>query len=72
MGTSGAASSEHGEIARRIAKPFLLLVGGVVLFVDHDQREMRHRGEHGRAGADDDPRLTGVRRAPGVAPLAHP
>ena len=68
-GYARAASSEYGEIARRIAKPFLLLVGAVMFFIDHDEGEIRHGGEHGGAGADDDPRLTGVRCAPGVAPL---
>ena len=66
----GALRAPDGEIARRIAKPFMLLIGGVVLLVDHDEPEVRQRGEHRRAGADDDSRLPAVRRAPGIAAQA--
>ena len=58
------------QIARRVAEAFLLLVGGVVLLIDHDEAELVERGEYRRAGADDDPRLTPMGGAPGVAALA--
>ena len=47
----------------------LLLVGGVVLLVHDDEPEVGHRGEDGRAGADDDPRLPRPDALALVAPL---
>ena len=70
MGTCAPLRAQHGEIARRIAKSFVLLVRGVVLLVDDDERELRQRREHRRARSDDDARLAAVRRAPGVAALS--
>ena len=34
------------QIAGRVARTFLLFVTGVVLFIDHDEFEMRHGGQH--------------------------
>ena len=68
IGTCARCARQHREIARRIAKPFLLLVGGIVLLVDDDQAESRQRGEHRRTRADHDARLAAVRGAPRVAP----
>ena len=69
-GTCGAARAHDGEVARRISKPFVLLVRGIVLLVDHDEGQPRQRRKHRRAGADDDARMAAVRRAPGIAALA--
>ena len=49
-----------GDLARVVAGIALLLVGGVVLLVDHHQAEVVHRGEDRRARADADPRFAGV------------
>ena len=46
------------HIARRIAQAFLLLEGGVVLLVDHDQLQARQRHEHGEPGAEHDVGVT--------------
>ena len=51
------AGADHREIARRIAKSFVLLVRGVVLLVDDDERELGQRREYRGARSDDDPRL---------------
>ncbi len=48
--------AEDGNIARRIAHAILLLERGVVLFVDNDQAEVGHRGEHRQPGAEHDAR----------------
>ena len=60
-----------GHLARVVARIALLLVGGVVLLVDHHQAEVAHRGEDRRARADADPRLARVQALPLVAALAR-
>ena len=40
--------AHHGHIAGVVARRFILLVGVVVLLIDHDQRQVGHRREHGR------------------------
>ena len=65
----GALGAQHREIARRIAKPLLLLVRGIVFLIDDDEREIRQRGEYGRASADHDAGLAVVGHPPGVASL---
>src|SRR5208282_3257588 len=67
-GYGGALGSQHREIARRVAKSLLLLVGGIMLLVDHDQRELWQGRKHGGARADDDAGLTVMRGPPGVTP----
>jgi hypothetical protein len=67
---AGAARTHDGEVARRIAKSFMLLVRRVVFLIDDDQLELEHRGEHRGARADDDSRLAAVRRTPCIAPFA--
>ena len=42
------------NITRRVANPLLLFVGGVMLLVDQDQSQTRHRGEHGQPRAKND------------------
>ena len=71
---SGFARPVAGDLARVVARIALLLVGGVVLLVDHHQAEVAHRGEDRRARADADPRLArgrrchSSRRSPGAQP----
>ena len=55
----------QGQVARRIAGAFLLLVAGVVLLVDHDQCQPRQRGQHRHPRAQHDARAPAVRRQPG-------
>ena len=55
--------------ARVVARVGFLLVGRIVLLVDADEPERGDRGEHGRAGADDDPGLAGGDSRPLVPPL---
>ena len=47
-----------------IANALLLLERRVVLFVDDDEPEPRHRREDGESGAEDEIRVSGRRRAP--------
>ena len=63
-----------GDLAGVVARVALLLVGGVVLLVDHDQAEIGDRSEDGRARPDADPRLAGAQAAPLVVAGAggHP
>ncbi len=62
-------AAHQRQVARRVARALLLLVAGVVLFVDHHQRQPRHRGEHRHARAQHDARGAGVRRQPALQPL---
>ena len=59
-----------GDGAGVVAGVALLLVGGVVLLVDHDQAEVADRGEDGRARADADARLAAAQAPPLVVALA--
>ena len=62
------ATGRH--LPRVVARIPLLLVGGVVLLVHHDQPGIANRREHGRPGADAHPRLARVQAMPLVAALA--
>ena len=62
----GAARPHHRHVAGVVAHAVLLLVGGVVLLVDHDQPEIGIGQEQRRARADDDLDVTGRDRAPGA------
>ena len=64
----GAPLGHHARVVARIA---LLLVGGVVLLVDHDQAEVVERSEHRRARADADARLAAAHAPPLVVALAR-
>jgi hypothetical protein len=57
-------------MARRVAQALLLLVGGIVLLVDHDDRQLRQRGKHREPRAEHDPRAAAVRRKPVARPFA--
>ena len=69
----GDGTLERGPLrrdrARVVARVGLLLVGGVVLLVDADQAEARHRREDGRARSDDHRRLARDDPLALVAPL---
>ena len=51
--------------------PVLLLVGGIVFLIDHDQAEVRIRQEQRRARAGDDAHLAGGDGGPGTGALAR-
>ena len=55
-----------GMVARRLA----VLVARLVLLVDHDEAEVAHRREDGRARADGDPALAPAQQPPGIGALA--
>ena len=59
-----SAARRRADLAGVVARVALLLVGGVVLLVDHDQAEIAHRREDGRARPDADP---GLARSAGAA-----
>ena len=64
-----APAAPDREVARRVARTFLLLVRRVVLLVDDDQAEPRQRGEHRQAGAEHQVGQTELRRQPAAQPL---
>ena len=51
-----ALGAQEGQVAALIAGGGVLLVGAVVLLVDHDEAELGERREKRRARAQDDPR----------------
>ena len=59
-----------GHAARVVARVALVLVGGVVLLVDHHEPEPLDGREHRRARPDRDPRLAGAQPPPLVVALA--
>ena len=63
----GAAAGDRAGVVAGVA---LLLVGGVVLLVDHDQAEVAQRREDGRARPDADARLAAAQPLPLVVALA--
>ena len=63
-------SPNDGNIAGVVAGRFLLLVGGLVFFIDDDEPDVFERGEDGAARADDDPGAAGVELVPFVVSLA--
>ena len=66
----GQLRAIDGDIAPMIARRLVLLVGGLVLFIDDDQPQIVHRCEHRRARANHHPRLARRQRLPAVEPLA--
>ena len=65
----GGTGANQRQIARVIAKALLLLVAGVMLFIDDHQPQRAEGGEDRRAGADQDARLPFADGEPGLAPL---
>ncbi len=66
-GDGQLARAPHGQVARRVAQAFLLLVRGVVLLVDDDHLQLRQRGQDGQARAQHDARAALV----GGQPMQH-
>ena len=62
------------QVAGRVAGAFLLLVAGVVLFVDHDEFQVRHGRKNGHARAQHDAGMPRVRGQPAFQALCrrHP
>ena len=56
--------AHYGDVAGVVARRFFLLVGGVVLFVDDDQREIGDRGKHRGPRADDHARFAALDAVP--------
>ncbi len=50
----GGLGAHDGDVAAVIARGFLLLVAGVVFFVDHDEAEIAHGREDAGTRADHD------------------
>ena len=68
---AGLRGAALGHAARVVARVALVLVGRVVLLVDHDQAQPAHRGEDGRARADAHARLPRPQPRPLVVALAR-
>ena len=58
-----------GQVTGRVACAFLLLVAGVVLFIDHDQLQVGQRRKHRHAGAQHNPRGAAVGGQPACQAL---
>src|ERR1700720_3311072 len=52
------------QVPRVIPRRFLLLVGGLMFFIDHDQPETLNRRKDRASGADRDPRSAAVKFVP--------
>ena len=63
-------AAHDGDVARAVARGFVLLVGGLVLLVHHQQAQRAHGREERAARADDDARLAGGDAPPFVVALA--
>src|SRR5262249_22757334 len=61
---AGPGGTAAGDLACVVARIALLLVGGVVLLVDHDQTWVGDRREDGGARPDADPRLARAQPPP--------
>jgi hypothetical protein len=59
----------HGHVAGVVARRLLLLVTLVVLLIHQDQTQIGRGGKDGRAGADDDGRVSAANAPPLVAAL---
>ena len=64
-------AAHHRHVAGVVVHAVLLLVGGVVLFIDDDQSEIGIRQEQSRARADDDGHLAFGDSPPGARALAR-
>ena len=71
---AAACGALGGDLAGVVARVPLVLVGGVVLLVDHDQAEVGDGREHRRARPDADPRLALAQPPPLLVALGrgHP
>ena len=68
-GDALAPAAPDREVARRIARAFLLLVRRVVLLVDDDEAEARQRREDRETRAEDEVGQAELRRQPAAQPL---
>ena len=68
---AGLPGAALGDVPGVVARVALVLVGGVVLLVEHDQAEPLDRREDRRARADADARGTAAQPAPLVVALAR-
>ena len=68
-GKTGEIAAYHRHVARVVGDAVLLLVGGVVLFIDDDQAKLGEGQEERRAGADDGARLAAQDGAPDAGAL---
>ena len=68
---AGLPGAALGDVAGVVARVALLLVGRVVLLVDHDQSEVGDRREHRRARPDAHARLPPAQPQPLVAALGR-
>ncbi len=67
---AGMSCAHDGQVARRVAqRSLVLLEGGIVFLVHHDQPELRHRREHRRARAEHQACLATEGAAPGEEAL---
>ena len=58
------------DVARVIARRFLLFVSGFVFFIDNDQSKIFQRRENGTAGADDNAGVAGMDFVPFIVAFA--
>ncbi len=70
QGGAGFLRPASRDRARVVARIGLLLVGGVVLLVDHDEAQVSNRREDRGARPDADQRLAGLQAVPFVAAFA--
>ena len=68
---SGNVAAHHRHVAGMVVHAVLLLVGRIVLLIDHDQAEIRVGQEQRRARADDHAHLPGRDRLPGAGAPAR-
>ena len=60
---------DDGDVASMVTRCFFLLVGILVLFIDHDQSKICQRREYRAPRADDDAGASGMNFVPLVMPL---
>ncbi len=60
----------HRQLLRIVARRLLLLIGGFVLLIHHDQPDIRYRRKDRGARPDHDPRLAALHAPPLVVPFA--
>ena len=62
--------ANQGHVPGVVAWRLAVLVGRLVLLVNHDEPQVPHRGEDRRACAHRDPAFSPVQEAPGIGPFA--
>ena len=69
-GTGFHAGANHRHVAGVVDDALVLLEGGVVFLVHHDETQLSEREEKGRACANDHAHVTGCHAAPDAAALS--